>query len=71
MLAESLLTVAKAPLEAPVWCVSLNDAQIGDRLQERIDSLLNQTESVPANRWQNWSWLCLLIMPLLTIPLHY
>lgn len=71
LLAESLLTVAKAPLEAPVWCVSLNDAQIGDRLQERIDSLLNQTESVPANRWQNWSWLCLLIMPLLTIPLHY
>jgi Zn-dependent protease with chaperone function len=71
LLAESLLTVAKAPLEAPVWCVGLNDAQIGDRLQERIDSLLNQTESVPDNRWQNWSWLCLLIMPLLTIPLHY
>jgi Zn-dependent protease with chaperone function len=71
LLAESLLAVAKAPLEAPVWCAGLNDAQIGDRLQERIDSLLNQTESVPDNRWQNWSWLCLLIMPLLTIPLHY
>jgi Zn-dependent protease with chaperone function len=71
LLAESLLAVAKAPLEAPVWCVGLNDAQIGDRLQERIDSLLNQTESVPDNRWQNWSWLCLLVMPLLTIPLHY
>lgn len=71
LLAESLLAVAKAPLESPVGCVSLNDAQIGDRLQERIDSLLNQTESVPDNRWQNWSWLCLLIMPLLTIPLHY
>jgi Zn-dependent protease with chaperone function len=71
LLAESLLTVAKAPLEAPVWCVSLNDAQIGDRLGERIDSLLNQTEPVPGDRWYNWTWLCLLLMPLLTIPLHY
>lgn len=71
LLAESLLTVAKAPLEAPVWCASLNDAQIGDRLGERIDSLLNQTEPVPGDRWYNWTWLCLLLMPLLTIPLHY
>lgn len=73
LLAESLLAVAKAPLESPspICCVSLNDAQIGDRLQERIDSLLNQTESVPDNRWYKWSWLCLLLMPLLTIPLHY
>lgn len=71
LLAESLLTVAKAPLEAPVWCAGLNDAQIGDRLGERIDSLLNQTEPVPGDRWYNWTWLCLLLMPLLTIPLHY
>jgi Zn-dependent protease with chaperone function len=71
LLAESLLAVAKAPLEAPIWCAGLNDAQVGDRLQERIDSLLNQTESVPDHRWHNWSWLCLLIMPFLTIPLHY
>jgi Zn-dependent protease with chaperone function len=71
LLAESLLTVAKAPLEFPIWCASLNDAQIGDRLNERIDSLLNQTEPVPGDRWYNWSWLCLLLMPLLTIPLHY
>jgi Zn-dependent protease with chaperone function len=71
LLAESLLTVAKAPLESPAWCVSLNDAQIGDRLAERIDSLLNQTEPVPSDHWHNWSWLCLLLMPLLTVPLHY
>jgi Zn-dependent protease with chaperone function len=70
LLAESLLAVAKAPLEFPAWCVSLNDAQIGDRLEERINSLLNPTESVPRNPWHNWSWLCLLLMPLLTIPLH-
>jgi Zn-dependent protease with chaperone function len=71
LLAESLLTVAKAPLESPIWCVSLNDAKIGDRLAERIDSLLNQAEPVPGDRWHNWSWLCLLLVPLLTLPLHY
>ena len=72
LLAESLLTVAKAPLESsPVWCVSLNDSQIGDRLNERIDSLLAENPSVPPNQWHNWSWLCLLFLPLLTIPLHY
>jgi Zn-dependent protease with chaperone function len=71
LLAESLLAVAKAPLKSPICCVSLNDTQIGDRLNERIDSLLNQTEPVPGDRWYNWSWLYLLLMPLLTIPLHY
>jgi hypothetical protein len=54
-----------------VMCVSLNDAQIGDRLNERIDSLLNQTELFPVSRWQNLSWLGLLFLPLLTIFLHY
>ena len=71
LLAESLLAVAKAPLTSPVGCVSLNDANIGDRLNERIDYLLNETESVPNNQWHNWSWLGLLFLPLLTIPLHY
>ncbi|MEO1671136.1 MAG: M56 family metallopeptidase [Cyanobacteria bacterium J06631_2] len=70
LVAESLLAVAKAPLVSPACCVSLNDAQIGDRLNERIDFLLDQTE-IPANRWRNWSWLWLLFLPLLTIPLHY
>lgn len=72
LLAESLLIVAKAPLQpAPAWDVGLNDAQIGDRLNERIDSLLNETESVPVNQWRNWSWVGLLLLPLLAIPLHY
>jgi len=72
LLAESLLAIAQAPLESPIWCASLNDAQIGNRLQERIDSLLNpsQTELVDRHRWHHWSWLCLLLLPLLTIPLH-
>ena len=71
LLAESLLTVAKTPLECPNCCVSLNDARIGDRLSERIEALLDPDMSIPAASWRNWSWLCLLSLPLLTIPLHY
>ena len=68
-IAESLLIVAKAPLD-PLFFASLNDAAVGDRLNERIDALLEEAE-FPVNRWQNWSWLCLLVLPLLTIFLHY
>jgi len=71
LLAESLLAVAKAPLECSAWCVGLNDAQIGDRLEERINSLLIPTKPIEKLRWHHWSWLCLLFLPLLTIPLHY
>ena len=70
LLAESLLTVAKAPLETEIWCVGLNDPQIGDRLEERINSLLDPIESVEKSCWHHWSWLCLLLLPFLTIPLH-
>jgi len=71
LLAESLLAVVEAPLESPIWGVGLNDAQIGDRLQERIDSLLDSAEPIAESHWHHWSWLGWLLLPLLTIPLHY
>lgn len=72
LLAESLLTLAKAPLESsPIWCANLNHPAIGDRLNERIDSLLESTEPVSSDRWHDWIWVGLLFLPWLTIPLHY
>lgn len=72
LLAESLLTLAKAPLEAsPIWCANLIHPAIGNRLNERIDSLLESTEPVSSDRWHNWVWVGLLFLPWLTIPLHY
>ena len=70
LLAESLLAVAKAPLESQTWCVSLNDGRIGDRLEERINFLLDPIEAVEKHHWHYWSWSGL-FLPLLTIPLHY
>ena len=72
LLAESLLTVAKTPLEsAPILSANFNDYIVGDRLNERINSLLEETKPVDSSQWQYWSWVCLLFLPLLTIPLHY
>ncbi|MCC0176644.1 M56 family metallopeptidase [Waterburya agarophytonicola K14] len=72
LLAESLLTVAQAPLKySPGWCANFNDYALGDRLNERIDSLLGKQKPPATNQWRNWSWVCLLVIPLLTIPLHY
>ena len=71
LLAESLLTVAKHPLQhSPIACANLNDDMVGDRLNERIDSLLEKSETVNSNSWQQWRWISLVLLPLFTIPLH-
>lgn len=70
LLAESLVTLAQAPLKPDrVCCANLNHAGIGDRLNERIDFLLSD-EPVPASYWHDWTWLGLVLVPLLIIPLH-
>lgn len=71
LLAESLVTFAQAPLKIDrVCCAYLNHAGIGDRLNERIDFLLSD-DPVPVSYWHDWTWLGLLLLPLLIIPLHY
>ena len=72
ILAESLLTVAQAPLKSNVVAsANFNDYSLGDRLNERIDFLLEEKTSDSVNHWQNLSWIWLLCLPLLTIPFHY
>ena len=70
LLAESLLTFVRVPLQPYRSCqANLNDAS-GDRLNERIDFLLSDAP-IPVSYWRDWTWVCLLFIPLLTIPLHY
>ncbi|WP_019505790.1 M56 family metallopeptidase [Pleurocapsa sp. PCC 7319] len=75
LLAESLLTVVKTPLEtASLLCANFGDSIFANRLNERINFLLAQPEPisrVQINHWQNWGWVCWLFLPLMTIPLHY
>jgi Zn-dependent protease with chaperone function len=72
LLAESLLTVAKAPWQtAQVLCATFSDAIPRDRLGERIDALLEESESNLNLSWWRWSWMVLVLVPFLTVPLHY
>lgn len=71
LLAESLITVAKAPLNSAIpLSASFNSYSMGDRLNERINFLLEEETSEPGNHWHNWSWISSLCLPLLTIPFH-
>jgi Zn-dependent protease with chaperone function len=72
LLAESLLTVAKAPVQSSqVFCATFSDAVPASRLEERIDALFAESESSLTSGWWNWSWILLIPIPLLTVPFHY
>ena len=71
LLAESLLKVAQDTCqEASVLCANFSCTIPKNRLEERIDFLLDDTISISAYDWRNWSWIILLFIPLLTIPFH-
>ena len=71
VLAESLLLVAQAPGKSSLcFCATLYSALNSDRLSQRIDALIG-TAQLPTRRnlWC-WSWLLLVFIPWLAIPLH-
>jgi Zn-dependent protease with chaperone function len=72
LLAESLVSVAQAPFKT----VELVEATFSctvprDRIVERIESLLTDTNSIYSLNWWSWTWIILVLIPLLSIPLHY
>ena len=72
LLAESLLIVAQNPLLAsPAISANLHEFGAGDRLNARINSLIEPIELIESTNWRRFSWLGLLLIPLLTISLHY
>jgi Zn-dependent protease with chaperone function len=72
LLAESLLALTKAPLiSSQILCAAFSDAIPRNRLEERIDALLEDPEADSNFSWWNWSWMILALIPLLTVPLHY
>ncbi len=74
LLAESLLAIAKAPLELPESCCTPFSCAFGsNRLTERIDALLASPESPPDSDWRTWSWILFgfAFLPWVTVPFHY
>jgi Zn-dependent protease with chaperone function len=71
LLAEALLSVVSASqVAAEPWLAALSDAGVSNRFTERIDALLDETDS-QANQ-NGWAWigLAIVLLPLFMVPFH-
>lgn len=77
LLAETLLKMVKAPaLPSQDWCAAFGTAAVSDRLDQRINALLQEStlpEAQPVIQIDLMGWLHLLMVfaPLLTLALHH
>jgi Zn-dependent protease with chaperone function len=71
LLAEALLSVVSASqVAAEPWLAALSDAGVRNRFTERIDALLDETDSqANQNAWA-WVGLALVLLPLFMVPFH-
>ncbi|MGQ4649709.1 M48 family metalloprotease [Lyngbya aestuarii] len=71
VLAESLLTVVSAPMiGSKSFCAAFSRQAPANRLQERIDALLEEPDLSTASSSWAWSWVILGLLPLVTVPFH-
>ena len=71
VLAESLLMVAQAPGQSSLcFCATLYSELNSDRLSQRIDALISTTNLPNRPNLWSWSWLVIVFLPWLAIPLH-
>ena len=69
LLAEALLSVVSAPqMQSENFCASFSSAVVRNRLNERINALLEPDLSSDLEG-RSW-WLLLVLLPLLVIPFH-
>lgn len=77
LLAESLLIVSqKVSQDLPLnfsesFCAALNSSVSRNRLEERIDALLDESNDSFSFHWWSLTWLIFVLLPLITVPLHY
>lgn len=70
MLAESLLLVVSTPaLPLEIFCAALGSSGV-DRLEQRIEALLGQSEPIPKSNFQFWNNFLLAFLPLVTVLFH-
>jgi Zn-dependent protease with chaperone function len=71
LLAEALLAVVSASQVAETpWSAALSDGLIKNRLNERIDALLDESEPLPELGWSTWMWLAIAFLPFAVVPFH-
>lgn len=69
LLAEALLSVVSAPQMQPENVCAFSSAVVRNRLNERINALL-EPESSSNSEGRSW-WLLLVLLPLIVIPFHH
>lgn len=70
VLAESLLSVVKfSSVVLSSDCAAFHDVGSRNRLEERIEFLITQSE-VSAENWQIYLWLAPVFIPILAVPFH-
>jgi Zn-dependent protease with chaperone function len=75
VLAETLLWVVRESKGSatPDSCVAFGDEASIDRLEERIEALieLDMEGNVQSSGFSSWGWMFVAVLPLLTMPFHY
>jgi Zn-dependent protease with chaperone function len=72
LLAEALLSVVSASqMESDDLCAAFSSAVVKNRLTERIEALLDESEPLPESRFAPWLWLGMVILPLAIVPFHF
>jgi Zn-dependent protease with chaperone function len=77
LLAESLLIVVETASKSTPFirensfCAAFNEAIPSNRLEERIEALLNREKSSSVFPGWSWIWLLFALLPLITLPWHY
>ncbi|MUG92612.1 M48 family metalloprotease [Scytonema sp. UIC 10036] len=71
LLAEALLLVVNTPLLQSVnFCAAFTQNVSTNHVTQRIDTLLQQPDSMRKPKLWYWVWLILTLLPLLVIPFH-
>lgn len=72
LLAEALvLMVRDQTIASPAYCATFSATTPPNRLTERIEALLSDTEPPRGSYWDVLQWVGLILLPLLTIPFHH
>ncbi len=71
LVAESLLMVVSASvMPSANFSAAFNCAVLRNRLQERIDTLLEEVDYPTSSSIWTWIWVILALLPMATVPFH-
>jgi Zn-dependent protease with chaperone function len=71
LLAEALVVLVRSPMVGRDWMATLNPEVLGDRVEERIEAILDAEPLLPIPGWQVAAIVFAGLLPLAIVPFHY